>query len=876
MATTVVKATEHVLVETATAVVSSLGAAATAEFKTLESSIAQEAVSATDDDVSNIIQKVEGAVEVVVEEVVNGAEHVVETVKQHPELIAEGALAVAVGVASLVQPELIAGEVAILGKMAADSAKKTVTKIASDEGEKIVKAISKDLAEDAKVEAEKDKLQAEEKKKAEGGEVAVEGEAPKVPEGSEAKPVAEGEKTIAIEIQKPAAKTEEGAADAKSEKEAAPVELKITIGSDGEIKAVSKSVVEEAKPAEKPVEEKPVEEKPVEAKPVAPVVAEKTETPTAKEEVPAPTSQPAAPISEKSLDLPKDVPAPAEPEKSIPAAESKPVEVKDAPAPAKSESSAPEPAQAPASSVPVVKETAIPVTKEVVPAKPESEPSKESPAVEKEQVKEEAKAVEPQVSEPVAEKEQPKEESKAVELPISKSGVEIETNTEPAPLTKAVEISKPAEEISVAPIAAEPKEVVQPEILAELGIVHSEVAEEPAKTVLPEEKQETVVPQPEEPEANFVEQLLHRSNSGEPIIPVEEVQEAASSPQPAIVETIPDVKQAPAVEASTVVDSKTEEVTAGSEQPVETIAQKEPEKPEQVPATTQSEVAASPQPIQQDIPEVKTAPEPSQVSSDEKAPIPSAISQAKDLAVSALESSSTESGPTLVTAAASVTNITKTTTTKTVEVPSDPGVPMVTVSQESLDILHSKLDAMHEAIQLITRTLATHLPAPQSPVPVIAKEIETESAPVPIAPAVSEPVAQEPESPIQAQPTTNTTSGEITPVLIPTPSASTETDSPAAPETQTTVPKRPTHVKRGSVIGSIGKFLWPFGGSTAPPKDTSVQVSTVEVSGEVEVGAAGQKVGSKDGSSSTAPGPELSKASSTVGVTEVLATPVAV
>lgn len=81
--------TEHVLVETATAVVSSLGAAATAEFKTLESGIAQEAVSATDDDVSNIIQKVEGAVEVVVEEVVNGAEHVVETVKQHPELIAE-------------------------------------------------------------------------------------------------------------------------------------------------------------------------------------------------------------------------------------------------------------------------------------------------------------------------------------------------------------------------------------------------------------------------------------------------------------------------------------------------------------------------------------------------------------------------------------------------------------------------------------------------------------------------------------------------------------------------------------------------------------------------------------------------------------------
>jgi hypothetical protein len=41
-------------------------------------------------------------------------------------------LAVAIGVASLVQPELIAGEVALIGKMAADSAKKTITTIATE------------------------------------------------------------------------------------------------------------------------------------------------------------------------------------------------------------------------------------------------------------------------------------------------------------------------------------------------------------------------------------------------------------------------------------------------------------------------------------------------------------------------------------------------------------------------------------------------------------------------------------------------------------------------------------------------------------------------------------------------------------------------
>ncbi len=83
------KQTEHVLVETATVVAATVAKAASSEFKTVESGIAQEAVSAADDDASNLLDKVEGAVEVVVEEVVKGVGEVVETVKQHPELIAE-------------------------------------------------------------------------------------------------------------------------------------------------------------------------------------------------------------------------------------------------------------------------------------------------------------------------------------------------------------------------------------------------------------------------------------------------------------------------------------------------------------------------------------------------------------------------------------------------------------------------------------------------------------------------------------------------------------------------------------------------------------------------------------------------------------------
>jgi len=95
-----------------------------------------------------------------------------------------------------------------------------------------------------------------------------------------------------------------------------------------------------------------------------------------------------------------------------------------------------------------------------------------------------------------------------------------------------------------------------------------------------------------------------------------------------------------------------------------------------------------------------------------------------------------------------------------------------------------------------------------------------------------------------------------------------------SPEAQPTTPKRPTHVKRGSVIGSIGKFLWPFGGSAPPPsKDAAVKVSTVEVSSETEVEV--QRPRTKSSGRDSAPGLGVTKAVSTVEVTEVLATPMA-
>ncbi|KAL2062894.1 hypothetical protein VTL71DRAFT_5966 [Oculimacula yallundae] len=800
MATTVVQATQHVLVESATSVVSSLSAAAVAEFKTLETGVAQEVVSATDDNVSNILHKVEGAVKVVAHEVADGVVHVVETVKQHPELIAEGVLAVAIGVASLVQPELIAGEIAILGKMAADSAKKTVTQIASEEGEKIVTAISKDLADDAKIEAEKDKLQAEEKKKAEGGEVAVKEEVPKTAE--EKNMVNDnGEKTISIEIQTPVAKVDE-APKTGSEKDAAPVELKITIGSDGQIKAVSKSVVEEPKPAEKTV---------------VPVVAEQTE-------VPALVSQETCSPLEKSL-KPEEVSA----TKLEPIAAAASL-IPDNPA---AEASQSEPLS---SDTPNLKETSIPIILEV-PLATESR----------------------SLVDLTVETKETNSKIKVVELPISMSAIAVDPSVDPSPRSMADEAPGSSEKISGPPIVDTPKEMpketTQPEILAVLGIVHHDVVEEPANIM------KAVVQAPEKTEETFVQQLLHRPNSEELIDPLKAATKTISAQQQASVEPVPDSEQVPKIIARQVVDLREEKADDVSSQPVKGFFPTTSEVIGDMKIPVTPGLPPSVEAINQNVPNTTSASLVAEVPST--SPI---ASQAKELAVAALENNSTESGSTIVTAATSITQVTET-TMKTIEVPSSAGVKMVTVSQESLDILHSKLDAMHEAIQLITKTLALHLPVPPSPVSAIPKAVEVAPSPALQTQKIPEPVVQEQVISTDAQPILTTPLNEATPNKTTSPPL----ETPILPETlpvspQSTVPKRPTHVKRGSVIGSIGKFLWPFGGAPPPSKDTTIQVSTLEVAAEVEV-----QIRPKI----RAPGLGSTKAVSTVEVTEVQAMPMA-
>ncbi|CZT43182.1 uncharacterized protein RSE6_03179 [Rhynchosporium secalis] len=782
MATTVVQATEHVLVESATAVASKLGAVAAAEFKTIEKGIAQEVVSATDDDASNILDKIEGAVEVVLDEVVEGAEHVVEAVKQHPELIAEGALAAAIGVASLVQPELMVGGIAIIGKMASDSAKKTVTEIASTEGEKVVKAISKNLADDAKIEAEKDKLQAEEKKKAEGGEVAID-EAPKITAVTDLKAASSekaiavevqkpavtdakahsGEKTIAVEVQKSAAKPDEGTAP---EKDAAPVELKITIGSDGQIKAVSQSVAEEGKPVEKTA---------------GATVAEKTV-------VVSPVTQGTdAPVQNSPL-LGKDEIAVAEAKKSIP--ENKALPVTEVPTGAKSETKTTNPEQL-SIPVPVSKEISIHSTQETLP------------------VTENVSAVGPAATD------------------LAPKTVEI----------KAADLP-PVSEAADSTVTKVEGEDVQPRILAELGIVHTDLVEKSVKNTTTPVQENSAASAPEEAEESFVQQLLHRSNLEERNLPVGKADRDAGEDhlvqQQASVESVPGIKKDANV-LNTVI-SPADESTSESRQPIETISLEKAAPVGVANSQAESKIDAATKPTTQDIPEKI------QASTDLKEPVASSIaSHAKELAESALQNSSTETGPTLVTATASVTNITKT-MVKTVEEPSSSSIKMV-------------------------HTLALHLPVPPAVVPLEVKDVTIESTPELVTQKITEPVLQEQAIPATVRSTTKPKANQVSPVEDTAATATVPTLPDTSPSPITTVPTRPTHVKRGSVIGSIGKFLWPFGGAPTTAKDSTVQVSPVKDANEVESQAPGSQI--------IAPGLGSTKAVSTVGVTQTLAMPTA-
>lgn len=57
-------------------------------------------------------------------------------------------MALVVGVASLIQPELIVGSVALVGKMAADATKETINEIVVESGNSVVKGIAQQVTDE--------------------------------------------------------------------------------------------------------------------------------------------------------------------------------------------------------------------------------------------------------------------------------------------------------------------------------------------------------------------------------------------------------------------------------------------------------------------------------------------------------------------------------------------------------------------------------------------------------------------------------------------------------------------------------------------------------------------------------------------------------
>ncbi|RDL38489.1 uncharacterized protein BP5553_02829 [Venustampulla echinocandica] len=141
---------EHVIVEAGTAVVKEITKKSDEDLKTIGKGLHDEFHEETKDglpSLSDIGGAIVNGVETVIEEVIEGAEVVVNDIKAHPELIAEGALVLGIGIASLVQPELIVGSVAMVGKMAADHAKQTASKIAVEASSHVVEELRKDITE---------------------------------------------------------------------------------------------------------------------------------------------------------------------------------------------------------------------------------------------------------------------------------------------------------------------------------------------------------------------------------------------------------------------------------------------------------------------------------------------------------------------------------------------------------------------------------------------------------------------------------------------------------------------------------------------------------------------------------------------------------
>jgi hypothetical protein len=155
-------------------------------------------------------------------------------------------LAGAIEVASFVQPELVAGEVAVIGAMAKTAAQNGVISIAQTEGKKLVQDVAQDVKQsDTDVKADwKDAKSDEKDANAKGTDEKTTAPA--------AEPTlnTNGDRTISIEVTQPQDTTKSAGETPDKKDDGEPVSMKITIGADGEVKAVTKAVKEESKVSE--------------------------------------------------------------------------------------------------------------------------------------------------------------------------------------------------------------------------------------------------------------------------------------------------------------------------------------------------------------------------------------------------------------------------------------------------------------------------------------------------------------------------------------------------------------------------------------------------------------------------------------------------
>ena len=157
-----------------------------------------------------------------------------------------GVLAGVIGAASLVQPQLVAGEVAVIGTIAKTAAQKGAISIAQTEGKKLVQAVAQDVKQsDTDVKADLKDAKSEEK------DANARGMDEKTTAPAEETTLStNGDKTISIEVVQPQDTTKSAGETPGKKDDVEPVSLKITIGADGEVKEVTKAVKEESKVSE--------------------------------------------------------------------------------------------------------------------------------------------------------------------------------------------------------------------------------------------------------------------------------------------------------------------------------------------------------------------------------------------------------------------------------------------------------------------------------------------------------------------------------------------------------------------------------------------------------------------------------------------------